>query len=152
MGFSNSVRSKYGTADEDWICVKIQCQGGWQAAGWLATVYSSALVNLAPHALLNSVSVFPAASPCIEHRQAPPEKHEYVGAVNLQGDTAPHTGFFHFFRSREVVVRRYNPAAKDLKMEAAVKPLGVCCKEAATPWSPSTQVTGHHQGKGSHRW
>ncbi len=51
---------------------------GERVAGWLATLFWSTLVSLAQHALLTSVSVFPAAFPCTEHRQAAPERHEYV--------------------------------------------------------------------------
>ncbi len=51
---------------------------GERVAGWLATLFWSTLVSLVPHALLTSVSVFPAAFPCTEHRQAAPERHEYV--------------------------------------------------------------------------
>ncbi len=51
---------------------------GEQVAGWLATLSWSTLVSLAPHTVLTSVSVFPAAFPCNEHRQAAPERHEYV--------------------------------------------------------------------------
>ncbi|XP_063889237.1 uncharacterized protein LOC135115982 isoform X4 [Scylla paramamosain] len=67
----------------------VRCVGGcwisdkWRwgvttASGWLAAVFWSALVNLALHALLTSVSVFPTPSSCTKHRQASPERHEYV--------------------------------------------------------------------------
>ncbi|XP_063855894.1 protein AAR2 homolog isoform X1 [Scylla paramamosain] len=51
-------------------------------------------------------------------KMIPPGLHfVYFSAVSLQGDTAPRTGFFHFFRPREVVVRHYDPVAEDLKVE-----------------------------------
>ncbi|XP_063873256.1 uncharacterized protein LOC135107388 isoform X4 [Scylla paramamosain] len=61
-----------------WISDRWRCWGVTTASGWLAAVFWSALVSLAPHALLTSVSVFPTPSSCTKHRQASPERHEYV--------------------------------------------------------------------------
>ncbi|XP_063873274.1 uncharacterized protein LOC135107391 isoform X1 [Scylla paramamosain] len=61
-----------------WISDRWRCWGVTTASGWLAAVFWSALVRLAPHALLTSVSVFPTPSSCTKHRQASPERHEYV--------------------------------------------------------------------------
>ncbi|KAK4323939.1 hypothetical protein Pmani_005398 [Petrolisthes manimaculis] len=48
-------------------------------------------------------------------KMIPPGLHfVYFSAVNRQGDTAPRTGFFHVFESREVLVRHYDPVAEDL--------------------------------------
>ncbi len=51
--------------------------GAWQGER-LAAVFWPALVSLAPHTLVISVSVFPAASPFTKHRHASLESHEYV--------------------------------------------------------------------------
>ncbi|XP_042882047.1 protein AAR2 homolog [Penaeus japonicus] len=51
-------------------------------------------------------------------KMIPPGLHFiYYSAVNREGDTAPRTGFFHFFKQREVLVRHYDPATEDLKAE-----------------------------------
>ncbi len=52
--------------------------GGQAIPGWVAAVFWLALVSFASHALLISVSVFPAASPCTEHHHPVPERHDYV--------------------------------------------------------------------------
>ncbi|KAG0712365.1 Protein AAR2 [Chionoecetes opilio] len=56
-------------------------------------------------------------------KMIPPGLHfVYFSAVNRQGDTAPRTGFYHTFTTREVVVRHYNPATEDLEeAEASVE-------------------------------
>ncbi len=66
------------------VCVRVGEGGGEADTGGacggerLAGVFWPALVSLAPHTLVISVSVFPAASPCTKHRHAAPESHEYV--------------------------------------------------------------------------
>lgn len=48
----------------------------------------------------------------------PPGLHFiYFSAVSRQGDTAPRTGFFHFFKRRELLVRHYNATEEDLESE-----------------------------------
>ncbi len=57
--------------------VEADTGGAWEGER-LAGVFWPVLVSLAPHTLVISVSVFPAASPCTKHRQAAPESQEYV--------------------------------------------------------------------------
>ncbi|XP_068237846.1 protein AAR2 homolog [Palaemon carinicauda] len=48
-------------------------------------------------------------------KMIPPGLHFiYYSAVSRQGETAPRTGFFHYFNQRELIVRHYDPAAEDL--------------------------------------
>ncbi|XP_063853306.1 T-complex protein 1 subunit alpha-like isoform X1 [Scylla paramamosain] len=57
--------------------------GAWEGER-LAGVFWAALVSLALHTLVISVSVFPAASLCTKHRHAAPESHEYVRYICLE--------------------------------------------------------------------
>ncbi|KAK7068671.1 a1-alpha2 repression [Halocaridina rubra] len=51
-------------------------------------------------------------------KMIPPGLHFiYYSAVSNQGDTAPRTGFFHYFKRKELIVRHYDVAMEDLKDE-----------------------------------
>lgn len=53
-------------------------------------------------------------------KMIPPGIHFiYFSAVNREGDTAPRTGFFHFFKQKDLVVRHYDAAMEDLKEQGA---------------------------------
>lgn len=49
-------------------------------------------------------------------KMIPPGVHFiYYSAVSRQGETAPRTGFFHYFKQKDLVVRHYDPSAEDLE-------------------------------------
>lgn len=56
-------------------------------------------------------------------KMIPPGVHYvYTASQGVQGDTALRTGFMHFFRPQEVVIREWNPENEELRQRTVGDP------------------------------